>query len=93
MKSQSDAPATVSVEWGEQTFTVPAQSAWPVDVWEALEDGRMVSALRGMLGPAQWKAFKATRPAPVLADMSVLADRIAKACGWESAGESPASSS
>lgn len=81
-RSTTDLEQTVTVPWRDRTFTVPAQTAWTVETWEALEDGRFVALMRALLGPEQWAEFKASNPPPVLADMSALTDAIATASGF-----------
>lgn len=77
---------TMPIEWDGHTYTVLKDTdEWPVDITEAFEDGRASTAIRGLLGPAQWKAFKATKPTN--RDLGQLFQEIAQAYGFESSGE------
>lgn len=79
------------VEWRGHTFTIPRDySEWSVDLLESLEEGKSAGIVRGALGPNQWRTFKATNPHTP--DLAELSDVIAKAMGFGSTGESPASS-
>lgn len=77
---------TVAVPYGGNVFTVPAdRETWSLDVLEALEDDKLVRALRGLLGPKQWGRFKSTNP--LTGDLGKLWEAIGKACGFDSLGE------
>lgn len=82
-------PAVVT--WREHEFTVPRDyDDWSLDLVEAFEDGRELAIIRGALGPAQWRVVKAE--APKVRDIKGLAEDIAIALGFQSVGESAASS-
>lgn len=57
-KAEVDAIGTTFVFEGETYFVQPAEE-WDVEVFEAAEDGKFVSAVKLLLGAAQWKRFKA----------------------------------
>lgn len=77
---------TVAVPYGGQTYTIPAErDRWPLDVLEALEEGKMTIALRGLLGSKQWARFKATGPRT--GDMGALWEAVGKAVGFDTVGE------
>jgi hypothetical protein len=63
---------------------------WTVDLLESIEEGKSVGIVRGALGPAQWPAVKAMNLR--VGDLNDLADKIAKALGFGSTGESAPSS-
>lgn len=42
---------------GEEYFVEPVGD-WPIDVLEAMQDDKMVIAVRAVLGPVQWALFK-----------------------------------
>jgi hypothetical protein len=81
------APAVVVVTAPDgTTYTVPAdRETWPVDVLEALEDGKMVRAMRALLGEKQWSRYK--RNNVTAGDLNRLYEAVGKACGFESMGE------
>ena len=85
-----DESASVTATWRGLTFTVPPAKDWPVEVYEALEDDKVIGATRQLLGPEQWAAFKASTPAPTLADFQTLSELLAG--GGPTVGESDASS-
>jgi hypothetical protein len=45
---------------GETYFVQPADQ-WDVDVFEYAEEGKFVSAVKRLIGPAQWRQFKGKR--------------------------------
>lgn len=62
-----------------------------IDVIEAFEDGKVVTAVRSLLGVEQWAKVKAMTPKPTMGDLEDIADKIAKVYGMGSTGESDAS--
>lgn len=48
----------ITFEYGELSFTIPTSENWPIDVIEAVEEGRMTGALKALLGDRQWAKFK-----------------------------------
>lgn len=50
-----------------------------VEILEAFEDGRMVTALRAILGPAQWATFKSKKRTSE--DLNNMAEAMFKAVG------------
>lgn len=83
--AQNEADSTpVEVDHGGVHYTIPPTSEWSVDVFEAAEDGKATIALRTVLGPDQWQAFKDT--GPTLADIGELFDLIAEATGLGKSG-------
>lgn len=89
---KSEATTTTSVvEWRGMKFEVTRDySEWSVDLVESLEEGKSVGIVRGAIGPERWRAVKAMDLK--MKDLGELADKIAAALGFGSAGESPASS-
>jgi hypothetical protein len=85
-----DETAPVTATWRDLTFTVPPPADWPVEVYEALEDDKVITATRQLLGPEQWAAFKASTPTPTLADFQTVSELLAG--GGPTVGESDASS-
>ena len=90
-KAEAQGATTAEVEFRGHTFTVPRGSYddMPVAFIEAVEDGKAVSTVRGALGPQQWRTVQAMRLN--MAELSELADKVAVAMGFGSAGESTAS--
>lgn len=80
----------VTATWRDLSFTVPPAKDWPVEVYEALEDDKVISATRQLLGPEQWAAFKASDPKPTLEDFQTVSELLAG--GGPTVGESEASS-
>lgn len=76
----------IEITWRDRTFTIAADmDDWPVEVTEAMEDGKAVAIVRGLLGPKQWLEFKATRPRNH--DLNELSEVLAKALGFNDTGE------
>jgi hypothetical protein len=82
---------TFTIDYNGLTLTFPVDlDEVDGDVMDAVDDGKMSHALRGLLGDSQWAAFKATKPK--VKDYNALFDLFAQAAGLGSAGESVASS-
>ena len=78
--------------WRGFDFEVPTiRDDWSVDFVESLEEGKAVGIVRGALGPRQWPMVKGMNLK--ISDLEDLSAAIAKAMGFGSTGESPASSS
>jgi hypothetical protein len=82
---------TAVLTWRGHEFTVSTEyDDWSVDFTESLEEGKSVGIVRGALGPTQWRVVKNMNLKN--RDLGELAEQIAKAMGFGSTGESPASS-
>jgi hypothetical protein len=82
---------TAVVEWRGHTFEVSREyDEWTIDFTESLEEGKAVGIVRGALGPNQWQTVKSMNLKN--RDLGELSALVAKAMGFGSAGESPASS-
>ncbi|MGW5876710.1 hypothetical protein ACWFMI_09215 [Nocardiopsis terrae] len=67
-------------------YLLPAGSEeWPLAALEGFEEGKIVAALRALLGPEQWSRLKGT--GATLSDLNTLAEQIAAAYGFETPGE------
>jgi hypothetical protein len=89
-KSEAIGKAAV-VTWRGHRFEVSREyDDWSVDLLESIEEGKSVGIVRGALGPSQWRTVKAMNLK--VSDLRELADAIAEAMGFGSAGESSASS-
>ncbi len=63
----------VKVEFRGETYEIPGNAEeYDLEVMEAYEDGKLVSALRALLGEAQWSLLK-TRTRPKLKDLNEIA--------------------
>lgn len=49
----------VVLEWGDNTYTIEREAIDDVDFVLELEQGKQVSAVVRLIGPAQWETFKA----------------------------------
>lgn len=81
------APATVAV-----TYLGHSYSSFPAsledasgDVIDAIDDQKLSHALRALMSPAEWAAFKATKPKT--RDYAGLFDAYAASIGLVNAGE------
>ncbi|WP_435112020.1 hypothetical protein [Nocardiopsis synnemataformans] len=75
------------ITWRGQTYSVPPSAEeWSIEVAEAFEDGRVIQAVRGILGPDQWASMKA-KLKPKVKDLNELAELIGQTYGFESPGE------
>lgn len=85
-QAEAEGVEMASVQWRDLTLAFPADpEEWDIEVTEAFEDGKVVTAVRGLLGPSQWAAVKALHPKNK--DLSGLYDALAQAMGMTSAGE------
>jgi hypothetical protein len=76
---------TTDVEFDGEVYTIPADPLdWDVEVTEAFEQGKVVTAVRGMLGPKQWRTVAAK--GYTNRQFSKLFDLIARAGGFKNAG-------
>lgn len=62
---------------------------WDLDTLEAFEEGRALAAVHGILGDKSYASIKAQ--GAKVRDLDSIMDQIAKAYGFETAGESDAS--
>ncbi|WP_431889473.1 hypothetical protein [Nocardiopsis alba] len=87
----TDKPKAISFR--SERFRLPElDGGMDIDTLEAFEDGKVITAIRGLLGPDQWAKLKAMTPKPNIGDLEEIADKIAKVYGMGSVGESDASS-
>ncbi|MBB6173725.1 hypothetical protein HNR23_003785 [Nocardiopsis mwathae] len=70
---------------GEEYLLPPSSEDWSLETMEAFEEGKVVSAVRSLLGAEQWQRLKAT--GATLSDLNKLAEQIATAYGFDNAGE------
>ena len=83
---EAEGGGTIDIEWRDHTFTVPADlETVSVKTVLAFEEGRSATAIRGLLGAAQWTEFMKTNPATT--DLRDLFDAIGPAMGLGRAGE------
>jgi hypothetical protein len=78
------------VTWGGQAFLVPRINDWPLEVFDLMGKGELASAVATVLGD-QWEAFYQAKH-PTFGAAKALLDGIAQREGFESLGESAASS-
>lgn len=79
-----------TVEWGGRRWSVHLeQGDVSVELMEAFEEGKTATALRELLGPAQWAAFKAMQPG--MTGLTEMFEALAEELGFLDAGESSAS--
>lgn len=90
-KAEATGQKTVDIAFRGETFTLNREyDDWPVEFVDALEEGKTVGICKGALGPIQWRKVRAMNL--TLRDLAPLAESIAAALGFGSAGESQASS-
>lgn len=85
--ADQDRPRFV-VHQGER-YRLPADpQEWDVDTLEAFETGKVVTAIKGILGPKAWGQLRANHEGTLrVRDLEPLMDQIAKAYGFDSSGE------
>jgi hypothetical protein len=50
----------LSVVYDGDSYSIPIAEEWDIGVLEAAEGGNIVTAMKLLLGPDQWAAFRAT---------------------------------
>jgi hypothetical protein len=81
------APATVDLEWNGETWTVPSSpNDWDFDTALALEQGKALTFLHGVLGPAQMARFRRGGRTKA-SDAAGLFNQVVEATGGKSPGE------
>lgn len=90
-KAEAEGTKTAVVKFRGREFTIPTDyNDWPLELHEALEDGREIAVIRAAFGQTQWAVVRAmglTTPG-----INELATAVSEALGFKSTGESPASS-
>lgn len=74
-----DAKLTFTFDGEKYVITTPKK--WDIEVTEAFEDGKAVSAARTILGPEQWSRFK-SKPRNT-EDLGALYDAMTPVLGIE----------
>lgn len=71
VKEEAEEVPTRTFTYDGDEYTVPEADSWDLDIFEAVEDGQIVTAVRGILGQKQYyDKFKAKkRKAKDLADI------------------------
>jgi hypothetical protein len=64
-----------------ENYSIATTKEWGIDVIEAIEDEKIVSAIRAILGDKQWATFK-NKPRTV-DDLNSLFESISKAAGLQ----------
>lgn len=84
---EATSPETVTFPWNGQDWTIPASGDdWPFEAVEAMEQGRMVTFVRHLLGPEQMRRF-ARGNRTTAGDAADLGNAAIAAAGGKSAGE------
>lgn len=82
----SDEPELTTIKYGGKSYKVVADVGdLDGDVVDAIEAQRVSTALQAILGPAQWKTFKETKPKG--RDYGALFEIFAETAGLVDAGE------
>ncbi|MEV1157734.1 hypothetical protein AB0J27_20280 [Micromonospora chokoriensis] len=70
---------SLTFEHDGESYTITPPTTWDVDVFDALEDERVIAGVKLILGAEQWRKFK-SKPRTLTAFYAMLAD-IEKAVG------------
>lgn len=61
MPTKNDATGdNFKVEFNGDTYDIPPADDWPLEVLESIDEQRMTSALRALLGEDQYETFRKT---------------------------------
>lgn len=86
-QAEARGESAATVKFRDREFTVPTEfDDMDVEFWEAVEDGKSVSIVRGALGAEQWATVKGM--GLKMRDLAELGDQIAVAMGFKSTGNS-----
>lgn len=86
-EAEEAGPEMVTLEWRGAAFTIPAEvEDWSAAAVEAFEAGHAMTACHNVLGDEQWARAKKVGRGTVR-EIGELFDAIAKAAGFEDAGE------
>lgn len=88
-RGRSDQDKPKFVHHNGQRYRLPdSADDWDVDALEAFETGKVVSAVKGVLGEAAWRQIRASHDGKLrVKDLEPLANQIAKAYGFDTSGE------
>lgn len=85
-QAEAESLDNVIVHYGENDYIFPGSlDEADGDVLDAIDDQKASYAIRGLLGPEQWRRFKATKPK--VRDYNDLFAAYAKRIGLPIAGE------
>jgi hypothetical protein len=92
VQAEAEDATTITVDWLGVPVVLPAKpDDWDLDAMEAFEQGKAVTAVRGVLGKgyeSTVEAFKKTHGRkPQVRDLESLMQGFAEAYGFESPGE------
>lgn len=83
---EAEAQDSLVVDHDGETYTFPASlDDADGDVLDAIDDQKLSRALRGLMSPADWTRFKATKPK--VRDYARMFEAYATAIGLGNAGE------
>ena len=54
----ADEPLLIEFDYDGDRYTITRENADDLELYEAIEDEKYLTAVRGFLGPEQWAAFK-----------------------------------
>lgn len=76
---------TMTLEYGGHGYEIPATvDDWPIEALEAAEAGLPSALMRGVLGPAQYAAFKARHS--TVKDLRNMSELVAQTSGFTALG-------
>lgn len=58
LKAEATENESIQFNYNGHTYEMPHPDEWDIEVAEAHEEGKVVTALRRILGEEQWKLFK-----------------------------------
>jgi hypothetical protein len=97
VQAEATGADTITVEWDGVPVTLPAKpDDWDLETLEAFEQGKAATAVRGVLGSSYDSVLGAFQKRhgrkPKVRDLESFMQAFASAYGFESPGESGASS-
>lgn len=78
----SDQNDPIKFEFKGYEYEMPHPDEWDIEVAEAYEDGKVVTALRHILGDEQWRLYK-ERERPKSKDLQAFLDSMFQQTGME----------
>lgn len=76
-----EANTDVTFSFEGHDYTVDIDGVRDVEFLEAFEDGKMITAIRTLMGPKQWAEFKTSKPRITDEDLIDMANTMFEAVG------------
>lgn len=83
LKAEASNEGARSFTFNGEVYDIPSPDDWTVDVVEAYEEGKIVSAIKAILGPKQWRKYK-DKEKPLASDLKDFVEAMFEEAGVDS---------